>query len=150
MHRAIDDVTRLIEGFAFNKAIAKLYEFSNILTKSRASGPAQKQAARVLAQLMAPMTPHLAEDIWSMLGGAGLVAQAAWPVADPAMLVQDTLVLPVQFNGKKRAEITVPADMPASEVERIALADEAVVRALAGAAPKKVIVVPGRIVNVVM
>jgi leucyl-tRNA synthetase len=149
-HRAIDDVTRMIGGFAFNKAIAKLYEFSNALSKSRASGPAQKQAARTLAQLMAPMTPHLAEDIWSMLGGAGLVAQAAWPMADPALLVQDTLVLPVQFNGKKRAEITVATDAPPSEVERIALADEAVQRALGGAAPKKVIVVPGRIVNVVI
>ncbi len=149
-HRVIDDVTRMIEGFAFNKAIARLYDLSNTLGRSRASGAAQKQAARILAQLMAPMTPHLAEDLWQMLGGQGLVAQAPWPKADPALLVRDTLVLPVQFNGKKRAEITVAADAPPAEVERIALADEAVVRALGGAAPKKVIVVPGRIVNVVL
>jgi leucyl-tRNA synthetase len=149
-HRVIDDVTRMIEGFAFNKAIARLYDLSNTLGRSRASGAAQKQAARILAQLMAPMTPHLAEDLWAMLGGKGLVAQAPWPKADPALLVRDTLVLPVQFNGKKRAEITVAADAPVAEVERIALADEAVQRALGGAAPRKVIVVPGRIVNVVL
>jgi len=150
MHHAIHDVTRMIEGFAFNKAIAKLYEFASILARSEASGPARKAAARVFAQLMAPMTPHLAEDIWARLGGAGLIAQAPWPKADPAMLVRDVLVLPVQFNGKKRAEIEVPADAPPSEVERIALAHEAVVRGLAGVRPKKVIVVPGRIVNVVV
>jgi leucyl-tRNA synthetase len=149
-HRAIDDVTRMIAGFAFNRAIAKLYELTNVLGRAQASAAAQKQAARVLAQLMAPMTPHLAEEMWSMLGGQGLVAQAPWPVADPALLVQDVLILPVQFNGKKRADIEVPADAPPAEVERIALSHEAVVRALAGAAPKKVIVVPGRIVNVVV
>jgi leucyl-tRNA synthetase len=149
-HRAIDDVTRMVEGFAFNKAIARLYDLSNTLSRARASGAAQKQAARILAQLMAPMTPHLAEELWALLGGQGLVAQAAWPKADPALLVRDTLTLPVQFNGKKRAEITVAADADPAEVERIALADEAVQRALAGATPRKVIVVPGRIVNVVM
>lgn len=149
-HRAIDDVTRMIEGFAFNKAIARLYDLANTLSRSRASARAQNEAGRILAQLMAPMTPHLAEEMWEMLGGAGLVAQAPWPKADPALLVRETLVLPVQFNGKKRAEITVAADAPQAEVERIALSDEAVLRALAGAAPKKVIVVPGRIVNVVL
>jgi leucyl-tRNA synthetase len=149
-HRVIDDVTRMIEGFAFNKAIARLYDLSNTLSRSRASGAAQREAARILAQLMAPMTPHLAEEMWHMLGCAGLVAQAPWPKADPALLVRDTLLLPVQINGKKRAEVTVAADADATEVERIALADEAVLRALSGAVPKKVIVVPGRIVNVVL
>ncbi|PTX01575.1 leucine--tRNA ligase [Pararhodobacter aggregans] len=149
-HRAIDDVTRMIEGFAFNKAIAKLYEFTNILSRSKASGAVQKQAARVLAQLMSPMTPHLAEDLWHRLGGAGLVMLAPWPKADPALLVDDMVTLAVQFNGKRRTEITVPKDASKEEVEKAALADEAVIRGLAGATPKKVIVVPGRIVNVVV
>jgi len=150
LHRAVDDVTTMIEGFAFNKAIAKLYEFTNILSKSKASARMQKESARVLAQLMAPMTPHLAEELWHHLGGDGLVTEAPWPKADPAMLVDDTVTLPVQINGKRKAEITVAADAGKEEVEKLALADEAVVRALGGVTPKKVIVVPGRIVNVVV
>ena len=150
MHRGIADVTKSIEGFAFNKAIAKLYELANAIQKSDASKATQRQAVMVLAQLMSPMTPHLSEDIWQAQGGAGLIAQAPWPKADPAMLEDDTVVLPVQINGKRRAEISVPKDMPASEVEKIALADEAVVKFLAGQPVKKLIVVPGRIVNVVI
>ncbi|MCC5968606.1 MAG: leucine--tRNA ligase [Pararhodobacter sp.] len=150
MHRTVDDITRMIEGFAFNKAIAKLYEFTNTLTKSTASAASQKHAVKVLAQLMAPMTPHLAEGIWARHGGEGLVTEAAWPKADPAMLVSDTVILPIQINGKRKTEITVAADASKEEVERIALADDAVRKALAGASPKKVIVVPGRIVNVVV
>ena len=103
-----------------------------------------------LAQLMAPMTPHLAEDIWERQGGEGLIADAAWPVADETMLVEDTVTLPIQINGKRRSEIAVPKDLSKDEVEKLALADEAVVKALAGGQPKKLIVVPGRIVNVVI
>ena len=150
LHRAIADVTKAIENFAFNKAIAELYAFTNTLSKSTASGAEQKTAMRTLAQLMAPMVPHLAEDIWARLGGDGLVAQAGWPKADPALLVRDTITLPIQINGKRRSEIHVPADLPKEEVEKLALADDAVIKALAGAAPKKLIVVPGRIVNVVI
>ena len=150
MHRGIADVTRSIESFAFNKAIAKLYELANAIQKSDASKATQRQAVMVLAQLMSPMTPHLSEDIWQAQGGAGLITQAPWPKADPAMLEDDTVILPIQINGKRRAEISVPKDMPASEVEKIALADEAVVKFLAGQPVKKLIVVPGRIVNVVI
>jgi len=150
MHRAIADVTKSIDGFAFNKAIAKLYELANAIQKSDASKATQRQAVTVLAQLMSPMTPHLAEDIWAHQGGAGLIVNAPWPKADPAMLEDDTIILPVQINGKRRAEITVPKDMPASEVEKIALADEAVVKFLAGQPVRKLIVVPGRIINVVV
>ena len=149
-HKAIAEVTKSIEGFAFNKAIAALYAFSNAIQKSDAGRATQRQAILTLAQLMAPMVPHLAEDVWAHLGGAGLVAQAAWPKADPAMLVDDTVTLPIQINGKRRGEITVPKDMAQSEVEKLVLADEAVQKVLAGAAPKKLIVVPGRIVNVVV
>ncbi|SPJ26686.1 leucine--tRNA ligase [Falsiruegeria mediterranea] len=150
MHKAIRDVTLGLESFGFNASIAKLYGFTNTLAKCKAGAAAQKQAIKTLAQLMSPMTPHLAEDIWAHQGGEGLIATAPWPVADEAMLVDDTVTLPIQINGKRRAEISVPADMDKAEVEKIAMATEAVQKALDGSAPKKVIVVPGRIVNVVV
>jgi leucyl-tRNA synthetase len=150
MHKTIHEVTTGIESFGFNASIARLYAFTNTLSKSKAGAAVQKQAARTLVQLMSPMTPHLAEDVWAQLGGDGLVSTAAWPVADPALLVDDTVTLPIQINGKRRAEISVPRDMDAAEVEKTALAVDAVQRALDGAAPKKIIVVPGRIVNVVV
>ena len=149
MHKTIDEVTRAIEGFAFNKAIAALYGFTNTLARATASTPAMKEAIRTLAKLMSPMTPHMAESIWSYQGGAGLCVQAPWPKADPAMLVDDSVTLPIQINGKRRAEISVPRDMAATEVEKIALANEDVIRFLAGQPVKKIIVVPGRIINVV-
>ncbi|MCA3508214.1 MAG: leucine--tRNA ligase [Rhodobacter sp.] len=147
--RAIAEVTAGIEGFAFNKAVAKLYEFANTLGRSGAGAGAKRRAMAVMAQLLSPMVPHLAEDIWAMLGGAGLVVQAPWPKADPALLVEDSVTLPIQINGRRRAEITVPKTMTPAEVEALVLADDAVAKALGGAAPKKLIVVPGRIVNVV-
>ena len=149
MHKTIHDVTMGVESFGFNAAIAKLYAFTATLQKSKASHAAQREAIMTLAQLMSPMTPHLPEDIWSHQSGEGLIVNAPWPKADEAMLVDDTVTMPIQVNGKRRAEINVPADMPKEEVEKIALAHEAVIRTLDGAAPKKVIVVPGRIVNVV-
>ena len=150
MHKTIFDVTQGIESFGFNASIAKLYAFTNVLQKSRAGAEAKRQAAKVLAQLMSPMTPHLSEEIWAMLGGEDLIANQPWPVADEAMLVEDTVTMPIQINGKRRAEINVPKDMPKEEVEKLALAEDAVKRALDGGQPKKLIVVPGRIVNVVI
>ncbi|MBI1220225.1 MAG: leucine--tRNA ligase [Rhodobacteraceae bacterium] len=150
MHRTIADVTAGIEGFAFNKAVAALYAFANAVQRSDASANAKRTAMQTMAQLMSPMTPHLAEDIWAMLGGTGLVAQALWPKADPAMLVEDHVTLPIQVNGKRVAEISVPKETAAPEVEKRVLADETVQKVLAGRSPKKLIVVPGRIVNVVV
>ncbi|MEX0278624.1 MAG: leucine--tRNA ligase [Ruegeria sp.] len=150
MHKAIHDVSGGVESFGFNASIAKLYAFTNTLAKSKAGTTAKREAAKTLAQLMSPMTPHLSEELWQMLGGEGLVTVAPWPVADEAMLVDDTITLPIQINGKRRAEISVAKDLDKAEVEKIALSTEAVQRALDGAAPKKVIVVPGRIVNVVV
>lgn len=148
--KAIDEVTKGIEGFAFNKAIATLYGFTNTIAKANASTGVMKDAIRTLAKLMSPMTPHLSEEIWALQGGQGLCAQAPWPKADQALLVDDTVTLPIQINGKRRAEISVPKDMAAAEVEKLALADEDVVRFLAGQPVKKIIVVPGRIINVVV
>ncbi|MEM6617820.1 MAG: class I tRNA ligase family protein, partial [Pseudomonadota bacterium] len=150
MHKTIHSVTQNIESFGFNSAIAQIHSFANVLAKSKASAAVQRESARTLAQLMMPMTPHLAEEVWAHLGGEGLVTQAPWPVADPALLIEDTVTLPIQINGKRRGEIDLPRDLPKEEVESRVMATETVQQALHGAAPKKVIVVPGRIVNVVV
>ena len=150
MHKAIHDITTGVDSFGFNAAIARLYAFTNALAKSNAGTTAKRQAAKALVQLMSPMTPHLSEELWTALGCEELVTTAPWPQADEAMLVDDTVTLPIQINGKRRAEISVPADMDKSEVEKIALNTDAVIKALDGAQPKKIIVVPGRIVNVVI
>ncbi len=149
-HRAIDDVTSGIEGFAFNKSVAGLYQFTNTLAKSNADKATKIEAMKVMAQMMQPMTPHLAEEIWAVMGGTGLVAQAPWPKVDPAMLKDDTVTLPIQINGKRRDEIEVSADISKEELEKLVMANQTVERALDGSAPKKLIIVPGRIVNVVI
>ncbi|MFY0693285.1 MAG: leucine--tRNA ligase [Paracoccaceae bacterium] len=148
--QAIHEVTMGIETFGFNKSVAKLYEFANTVQKSKAGPGAKRKAVKTLAQLMSPMTPHLSEEVWAHLGGEGLIANASWPKADPALLVDDMVTLPIQINGKRRSELQVAKDLPKEEVEKLALADKAVQKALAGAAPKKLIIVPGRIINVVI
>ncbi|MEM6727590.1 MAG: class I tRNA ligase family protein, partial [Pseudomonadota bacterium] len=150
MHRTIRDVSLGIESFGFNAAIAKLYAFTATLSKSKASKAAQREAVMTLAQLMAPMTPHLAEAIWAHQGGASLISVAPWPQADEAMLEEAMVTLPIQINGKRRDEMQVSKDISKAELEALVLANEAVQRALGGGAPKKLIVVPGRIVNVVV
>jgi leucyl-tRNA synthetase len=150
MHRAIDDVTNGIEGFAFNKSVAALYQFTNTVAKSKANKVAKVEAMKAMAQMMQPMTPHLAEEIWAVMGGAGLVTGAAWPQVDPEMLVDDTVTLPIQINGKRRDEIEVSADISKEELENLVMANQNVQHALDGRAPKKLIIVPGRIVNVVI
>jgi len=147
---AIDAVTNGVEGFAFNKSIAALYQFTNILAKSAASKNAKIDAMLTMAQLMQPMTPHLAEEIWSTLGGDGLVTEAKWPILDASMLINDMIVLPIQVNGKRRDEIQVNVDLSKDEIEKIVLERQSVLRILDGNAPKKIIVVPGKIVNVVI
>ena len=146
-HRAIRDVTEGYEGFAFNKSIARLYEFTAAIAKSKGD---RREAMKVMALLMQPITPHIAEECWERLGGKGLAAQAAFPVADPAMLVEDTVILPIQINGKRRAEISVEVGASKETIEKLALSNDAVTKALAGGSPKKLIVVPGRIINVVI
>jgi leucyl-tRNA synthetase len=148
--QAIREVTLGIETFGFNKSVAKLYEFANAISKSKAGSGAKRKAVKVLAQLMSPMTPHLSEEIWSHLGGDGLIANAPWPIADEALLVQDTITMPIQINGKRRGEVDVAAEASKEEVEKLALAHDAVIKALEGREPKKLIVVPGRIINVVI
>ncbi|GJL95349.1 MAG: leucine--tRNA ligase [Hyphococcus sp.] len=149
-HGAIDGVTGDIDHFRFNKAIARIYEFLNALKKApKASNWARAEALSALTRLIAPFTPHLAEECWETLGGDGLACEAPWPKADPAFLAKDELVIGVQVNGKRRAEITVGANDDKETVENAALSDEGVQRHIDGKTIRKVVVVPGRIVNIV-
>ncbi len=153
-HRVVNNVTLGIETFRFNTAVAQLYELANALRKAEGqSGPgmatARREGIRLLAQLVSPFAPHLAEAIWERIGGTGLVAVATWPKAEPAMLVSDTVTLPVQVNGKKRGEIVMPKDASQAEIETAAQACDEAKPFLAGLTVRKVIVVPGRIVNIV-
>ena len=107
------------------------------------------EAINILVRLFHPMMPHLAEKCWAMLGHETLVAQAAWPQVERALLVEESVTLPVQVNGKKRADVTVARDAGNADIEAAVLALDAVKRALEGKSPKKVIIVPQRIVNVV-
>ncbi len=149
-HAAIAGVTDDIENFRFNKAIARIYEFLNALKKHGDSdGWARTEALAALSQLIAPFTPHLAEECWESLGGKGLVCDAPWPKADAALLAKDVVLLGVQVNGKRRGEIEVAADASNDAVEQAALSDETVKRHIDGKIIRKVVVVPGRIVNIV-
>ena len=150
----IDAVTRELEALGFNRAVARLYELVNALAAFKpASAEDEKCRAYGLAQLMkllSPMMPHLAETGWAELGGVGLVANAAWPEADMSVLVSDDLVLPVQVNGKKRGEISVSKTADAAIIEEMALSDAGVKKFIDGKELQKVIIVPGRIVNLVV
>ena len=150
MHRTIHDATQAIESFGFNAAIARLYAFTNSLAKSKAGTEAKISAAKTLAQLMSPMTPHLSEELWERLGERTLIAQQPWPTVDETLLTDDTVTMPIQINGKLRGQIEVQKDLSPINIEKLALAETAVQKALNGNIPKKVIVVPGRIVNVVI
>jgi leucyl-tRNA synthetase len=135
-----------LEAMRFNTAISKLMVFARDITHD---APLPRASADAFLLLLAPMAPHLAEEIWQRLGNRESLAYAPWPVADPALLVRDEITLVVQVNGKKRGEIQVPADVSDSDAQSRALALDAVQRILEGRAPKKVIVVKGRLVNVV-
>jgi leucyl-tRNA synthetase len=147
LHRTIEGVRDDMEALRFNTAIAKLIEFNNHLTKL---GGCPVDVAEPLVLMVAPLAAHLAEELWAKLGHNDSVAYQPFPVADPALLVADTVEYPVQVNGKVRGHIAVAADLDASGVEAAALADPKVIAYLAGAAPRKVIVVPGRMVNIVI
>jgi leucyl-tRNA synthetase len=143
-------VSQAIESFGFNASIARLYGFTSYLAKSTAGTETKLSAAKTLTQLMSPMTPHLSEELWERLGEKNLLAKQPWPSVNENLLTDDTVVMPIQVNGKLRGQIEVQKYLQPNEIEKLALAEEAVQRALNGATPKKVIVVPGRIVNVVI
>jgi leucyl-tRNA synthetase len=152
-HSTIDAVAEDYEGLRFNTAISKLMELTNAIIRAREAGlagsDAYAEAVEVLLKLMAPVTPHVAEELWERRGGAYSIHQQPWPVADPTLAASDTIELPVQVDGKLRDRLVVTPDTPAAEIEAMALASEHVQRYLNGRAPAKVIQIPGRLVNVV-
>jgi len=154
-HKALDSVGRSIEGLRFNVAVAQVYEFANVLggalgKAGKDSAWAQREALQFLVQMIGPMMPHLAEECWARLGYNTLLANEAWPEADPALLVDDMITIAVQVNGKRRDELTIARTADRGEIEAAALQLEPVQRALEGRPAKKVIVVPQKIVNVVV
>ncbi|MBT8427747.1 MAG: class I tRNA ligase family protein, partial [Erythrobacter sp.] len=148
MHRTIAAVTEAIEGLQFNKAVAAVYELTNTLEKAGTSA-SRDEAIDTLIKLIAPMAPHLAEEAAAARGGEGFVADAAWPAHDPKMLVDDEVTMVVQVNGKLRDKIQVARGLPKDEAEAMALALDKIQTQLDGNPPRKVIVVPDRLVNIV-
>jgi leucyl-tRNA synthetase len=158
-HKALSKVSEDVERLRFNVCVAHIYEFANAFQNSLGEQETEptadyrwavREAADILVRLFHPMMPHLGEECWAALGHRTLLAAELWPTLEPDLLIEDTITLPVQINGKKRAEVTVPRDAKIPEIEAAVLALDAVKRALEGKAPKKVIVVPQRIVNVVV
>jgi leucyl-tRNA synthetase len=150
LHRTIDGVGGDFEQLHFNTAIAKLIELNNHLTKVAAQRPLTRDVAEPLVLMLAPLTPHVAEELWRRMGHERSLAFDAFPVPDPALLVADTVEYPVQINGKVRARVQVAADADQATVEGTVLADAKVAAALDGKAVRKMIVVPGRMVNIVV
>jgi leucyl-tRNA synthetase len=151
VHRTIAGVRDDMDGMRFNTAVAKLIELNNALGPvARELGGTPREVAEPLVLMLAPLAPHIAEELWSRLGGAGSVVWTDFPEADPDLLTDDQIEIPVQVAGKVRARVLVPADADAAAIEAVALADPAVVTALDGRTPQRVIVVPGRMVNIVV
>ena len=154
-HRVIKAMTEAIESFKFNSGIARLYEFLNLLKEHKAAGAspallaARSEALSAFARLIAPFTPHLAEECWASLGKTGMVVVAPWPDYDPAFTQDAVVTLAVQVNGKRRGEIQAPAGAEPADVEKMVLDDPEIARRLEGLTIKKVIVVKDRIVNIV-
>jgi leucyl-tRNA synthetase len=153
MHRAIKSVTEDLENFGFNTVIARLMEYANALSKAKPAlhGSALwDEAVANLLLLVAPVAPHMAEELWAFLGKPYSVHTQAWPAWDPAMLVEDEIEIPVQINGKVRGRVTVPADAGEEAIKAAALADANVQRHLEGQHVIKVIVPNGKLVSIVV
>ncbi|WP_024801574.1 leucine--tRNA ligase [Nocardia sp. BMG51109] len=148
LHKTIDGVDADYAALRDNTAGAKLIELTNHLTKGYPQG-APRSVVEPLVLMLAPMAPHIAEELWERLGHSDALAHGPFPVADPALLVEDSVEYPIQVNGKVRSRISVPADADRQTIESAALTDEKLLEFLNGKQPRKVIVVPGRLVNVV-
>jgi leucyl-tRNA synthetase len=159
-HRTLKAVEADYDRLGFNKAVARIYELVNALAAplttiaaGKADAPmisAIRDAVEILVRLVAPMTPHLAEECWTLLGHTGMVCEAGWPAYDDALVAENIITLPVQINGKKRDDLTIARDADQTSIEQAVLALDSVRAALDGKSPKKIIVVPQRIVNVVV
>jgi leucyl-tRNA synthetase len=148
LHRTVAAVGEAIEGLQFNKSVAALYELTSAIEKAKPSAT-RDEAIRTLLLLVAPGAPHLAEEAWAARGESGMIADAAWPAFDPALLIDDEVTIAVQVNGKLRETMTAPRGLPKEEAEARALALPKVRSQLGDGSPRKVIVVPDRLVNIV-
>jgi leucyl-tRNA synthetase len=156
-HKTIAALEGDLEAFAYNRAVARLREYSNAVSEFAAAGHAEpadrwalREALELLTRLINPMMPHITEELWRMLGHGQILAGHPWPQADAALLVEDTVTMPVQVNGKLRATLDLPKDASEDQVKAAALANDNVQRAIDGKQVRKVIVVPGRVVNLVV
>jgi len=153
VHKTVHAVSDDLAKFHFNKAVARIRELTNVLGNfDGAVGDdswALREGYEMLVRIIQPMTPHIAAELWAELGHDSVLCEVSWPAADKSLLVEDSVIVPIQINGKRRDQLEIPKDMDKGEVEKLALASEKVQAALDGKAPKKVIVVPNRIVNVV-
>ena len=152
-HKTIAAVTDDLDKFRFNRAVARVRELTNTLEELPSSEPGAPEVLRegveTLARLLGPMMPHLAEEMWQTLSGEGLLADQPWPVADPQLTRDEQVTIAIQVNGKLRGTLEIPRDMDRTAVENAALEVPQVLRWLEGRPPRKVIVVPNRIVNIV-
>jgi len=150
IHASIHEVTQDFDKFHFNKAIARVRELSNALEDFKGDGAVLREGVEALIKLMAPVMPHISEELWQLLGHKTMIVDTPWPVADASLLANATVTMAIQVNGKLRATITLPKDMDQKLAEKAALGEPAVQKAMEGKAPRKVIVVPNRIINVVV
>jgi leucyl-tRNA synthetase len=157
-HKAVAAVTTAIDKLRFNVAIANIYELANALSAALNAAGAEpaadmrfalREAAELLVRIAAPMVPHLAEECWVALGNRALLAEVAWPTPNPGLLLDETITVAVQVNGKRRDELRIARDAAKEDIEAAALKLDNVVRAIGGRKIKKVVIVPQRIVNVV-
>jgi leucyl-tRNA synthetase len=150
LHRTIAGVRKDVTELRFNTAVAKLITLNNHLTGIAADTPSPREVVEPLVLMIAPFTPHIAEELWARLGHAESLAYTAFPTADPALIIAEQLEYPVQINGKVRARLRLPADAEPAALQDAALQHPRVIELLAGATPRKIIVVPGRVVSIVV
>jgi leucyl-tRNA synthetase len=153
-HQTIQKYERDIAAFSFNTVVSGMMEFTNALYKARDAGlantPEWRECIDILVKLLAPIAPHMAEELWERMGCAYSIHQQAWPQVDAEAVKQDEVVIVVQVNGKVRDRITVPVEIDEAKVKALALATDGAIKFIDGATPKQVVYVKGRLVNVVV
>ncbi|MCK5170519.1 MAG: class I tRNA ligase family protein, partial [Bacteroidales bacterium] len=147
IHTLIKKVSQDIEKFSFNTSVSAYMVCSNDLSKLKCNN---REVLENFIIVLSPFAPHIAEDLWQIIGNKGSVVNAVFPQYNEEFLIEDTITYPVAFNGKTKFTLDVPADMPKTEIEQIALSDERTQKRLDGGEPKKIIVVPGRMINIVI
>ena len=149
-HNSINNVTDCLTNFSFNKAVAHMYELTNFISNSKASYGAKEYSIKILASLMQPITPHISQEIWDLFGSKSFLFNEKWPEVIEEFIHKEEMTYPIQINGKRRAEITVSKKSSNNELEKMVLKHPTVEKYLNGVIPKKIIIVTGKIINVVI